>query len=541
MKSLKLIILSITLVFFGTNSVLAQEKGSGNVTSQVRSLASFDQIKVGCAIKLFLTQGNNQLIKVETDDNFQDNITTKVSNGTLELNCSKISNPTKLNVYVTATKLSKLDASGASVVKGENLIKNDVFGLYTSGAAKVTMSIDAGIFNNETSGAASNTIALTANNANTEVSGAGNLTITGTAANHKTEVSGAGSLKALEFITDNTIAEVSGAGNAKVFARKQLKADISGAGSISYFENQDVKKISKSGEYTLNFEGMEGIKHVIIEGEEESDNADDMAEINEIPDEDSISVVVDDNKVVVVTDDSVRIKLGNRSIEIGDNGVNIKKDKKAPKFKGHWSGLELGVNGLLNSNNEINYPNGYQYLDLNYNKSINVNLNFFEQNINLISNHFGMVTGMGISWNNYRFDNNVVLTKNSVLGGYYDNNPDKKYEKSKLVVTYLTVPVMFEYQTNSKSKSNSFHVSGGVVGGLKIGSHTKVVYEENGDREKDKENMKTLIAPFKIDAIAKIGWGKINLYGTYSITQLFHTNKGPQVYPFAVGICLTDF
>lgn len=540
MKTFKLFITGIAVTVLSILSVSAQEKGSGNVVSQERTVGTFDQIKVGCAIKLFLSQGTTQLVRVETDDNFQDNVTSKVTNGTLELNCSKMSNPTKLNVYVTAVKLSKLDASGAAIVKGENTINNDVFGLYSSGASKINLTLITGIFNGETSGAAVNNINLTTNNANTEVSGAANLALSGTADSHKTEVSGAANLKALEFITDKTVAEVSGAANAKVFARKQLKADLSGAGSLSYFDNKDVKKISKNGEYTLNFEGMENIKHVTIEGED-VEKSDDMAETNDPSENDDVSVIIDENKVVVVTDDSVKIKLGNRTFKYDDNGINIQKSKKEAKFKGHWGGFEIGVNGLLNNNNEMNAPAGYQYLDLNYNKSINVNLNFFEQNINLVKNHLGLVTGLGLSWNNYRFDKNVVLTKNSVLGGFYDNNSNLKYEKSKLLVTYLTLPLMLEYQTNSKSKINSFHVSGGVVSGLKIGSHTKLVYEENGDRKKDKESMKTLLNPFKLDAIAKIGWGKLNLYGTYSLVQLFRTNKGPEVYPFSIGICLTDF
>lgn len=540
MKSFKLIISAVAIAFFSILTVSAQEKGSGNVVSEQRTVGSFDQIKVGCAIKLFLTQGATEKVQVETDDNFQDNVTTNVSNGTLELNCSKINNPTKLNIYVTAVKLNKLDASGAAVVKGENTIKSEVFGLYTSGAAKVKMDINSKIFNNETSGAANNTINLSAEEANTEISGAGNLTLTGTTGTHKTEVSGAGSLKALEFVTDNTSAEVSGAGNAKVFARKQIQADLTGAGSLAYFDKEVVKKISKNGEYTLNFDGMENIKHVIIK-DEENDMQEDAADAESPSDEDPVTVTIDENKIVVITDDSLKINLGDRAIEIGEDGVNIEKKPKKAKFKGHWAGFELGVNGLLNPQNTIDMPEGYSFLDLNYGKSINVNINFFEQNINLINNHFGLVTGLGLTWNNYRFDKNVVLTKDEVMGGFYDINPKRKYEKSKLVVSYLTLPLMLEYQTNSKSKLNSFHISGGVLGGLKLGSHSKIVYEEAGDREKDKSNMSTLIAPFKLDAIAKIGWGKINLYGTYSLTELFRSNKGPEVYPFSVGICLTDF
>jgi len=437
---------------------------------------------------------------------------------------------------VTVVKLSKIDASGAAKVTGESPLKSEVFGLYTSGAAKTNLNIETGIFNNETSGAANTTLTLKAETANTEISGAGNMILKGMAEQHNTEVSGAGNLKALEFITDNTNAEVSGAGNAKIMARKQLKADLSGAGNITYFDKDNVKKIAKSGEYQISFDGMENVKSVVIEEDDANDEGDESSwDVSD--NEDTVTVVLNDKRIVVITDDSVKVNIGQRDYVISDDGVKMKKHNKKPKFNGHWAGFELGINGLLNKDMALDYPAGYAFMDLNYAKSTVVNINFFEQNVNLLNNRLGLVTGMGVTWNNYRFAKNVVLTDAGKFDGYFDTDLTKSYEKSKLVVTYLKVPLMLEYQTNSKMKANSFHVSGGVVGGLRIGSHSKVIID--GNKSKDKSDF--YINPFKVDAIAKIGWGVINLYGTYSLTELFRNNKGPEVYPFEIGITLAAF
>ena len=538
MKTLRLTLTGLMLLTLTVTGVKAQTRGNGNVTTQERQVASFDAIKVGCAIKLYISQGDQQLIRVETDDNLQDRIITKVSNGTLNLECDNVKDATKMDVYVTTVKLSKLDASGASKVIGETPVKSDVFGLYISGAAKVNMNLETGSFNNETSGAASSTITLNAKSANTEVSGAGNLALKGTAEKHKTEVSGAGNLKAMEFVTDYTDAEVSGAGNARVMARKQLKADLSGAGNLTYFDKENVKKIAHSGEYTISFDGMDNVKSVVIDEDKQKDGQEVESSWNESADKDTVTVIVNDQRVIVITDDTVKVNLGQRDYVITDNGVKIEKHDKKPKFNGHWAGFELGVNGLLNKDMKIDYPAWYDFMDLNYAKSIAVSINFFEQNINLISQRLGLVTGMGISWNNYRFSNkNTVLTHDGEFNGYYDVNPARSYEKSKLVATYLRVPLMLEYQTNSKMKANSFHISGGVVGAVKIGSHSKIVYD--GNKSKDRNDF--YINPFKVDAIAKIGWGVINLYGTYSLTELFRNNKGPVAYPFEIGITLVSF
>ena len=542
MKTLKLSLAGIMLLTLTFGSVKAQTKGNGTVTSQERQVASFDAIKVGCAINLFIQQGEQQSVKVETDDNLQDKIITKVSNGTLTLSCNNINNATKMNVYVTAVNLTNLDASGAAKVVGETPIKSEVFGLYTSGAAKVKMNIETGTFTNETSGASENTLTLVAKTANTEISGAGNLTIKGTTENHKTEVSGAGNLKALEFITDNTDAEVSGAGNAKIMARKLLKADISGAGNISYFDKDTIKKISKQGQYQMTFDGMDNVKSVIIE-ENDADSDHDVSVdlgrngLNIQENGDSTTIILNDKRIVVVTDDSVRVNIGQRDYVISDDGVKISKHDKKPKFNGHWAGFGLSVNGLLNQNHLIDYPTDADYLDLNYNKSTGVSINFFEQNVNLYNQNLGLVTGLGVTWNNYRFANNVILTDDGKLDGYFGATQGYNYQKSKLMVASLRIPLMLEFQTNGKMKANSFHIGAGGEASVRMWSHTK--NEINGSKTKNKGDF--YINPFILNGIATIGWGVINLYGTYSFSEMFRHDKGPVAYPFEVGITLVGF
>ncbi|MBK7212559.1 MAG: DUF2807 domain-containing protein [Bacteroidales bacterium] len=541
MKTLRISLISALIALIPFSGLLAQEKGNGNVVKQERTLASFDAINVGCAINLFLSQGDAQKVEVEIDENLQGRLNTEVSNGELELSCDNVRNPSKMNVYVTFTKLNKIDAEAAAVVKGNTLIKADNFKLFASGASKVNLEIESNTFYNEASGAAKETLSVKTGDLTTEYSGAAGVKLTGTAVSHKSEVSGAANLKAMEFVTENTAAEVSGAGNASYMAKKQLKVDLSGAASVTYYDNAQLKKIGKTGEYVFNFDGMDNVKSVII-GEGASNNeGNEEGVVQNADDNGQVEVIINDNQIVVVTDDSVRVKLGDNSIVVDEDGdVKVKHDKKEKKFNGHWTGLELGVNGYLTPNNDFEYPDGYSFLDQKYQKSINVNLNFFEQNVNLIKNHLGLVTGLGFSWNNYRFDNNVRLAKGeSRLEVTKVNEEGVKYEKSKLVNTYLTLPLMLEFQTNKYAKVNSFHISGGVVGGWRIGTHTKYVFDD-GSRQKDKDRDDFYMNPFKLDAVAKIGWGVINLYATYSLTPMFQKNKGPELYPFAVGICLSD-
>jgi hypothetical protein len=547
MKTIKLTLAGIMLLTLAITSVKAQTRGNGNVTTQERQVSDFNAINVGCAIHLYVSQGDQQSVKVKTDENIQNKIITKVNNGMLHLSCDNIKDATKMDIYVTAVNLSKIDASGASKVTGETLLKSEDFGLYISGAAKANLDIETGTFNNETSGAASTTLNLKANTANTEISGAGNMKLKGTAEKHITEVSGAGNLKALEFVTNNTDADISGAGNASVMARHQIKADLSGAGNLSYFEKDNIKKISKQGEYQFTFDGMDNVKSLIIEEDKDADrDTDDYESVdinhggawNVYENDDSVTVIINDKRIVVVTDDSVRVNIGQHDVVVTDDGVKFEKHNKRPKFNGHWAGFGLSVNGLLNQDHMIDYPEGAPYLDINYNKSTGVNVNFFEQSVNLYNNHLGLVTGLGVTWNNYRFADNVILTDTSGhLDGYFDETPGFNYQKSKLMLASLRIPLLLEYQTNSYMKTNSFHVSAGAVGSVRMWSHTK--NEINDSKSKNKGDF--YVNPFIVQGMATIGWGIINLYGTYSFSEMFRNEKGPTAYPFEVGITLIGF
>lgn len=253
MKNLKFLLAAMMLLTLTYSSVKAQTKGNGNVTTEERQVPAFDAVKVSGAINLIISQGNQQSVKVQTDENLQSHIIATVIDETLNLSCKNMQNPTKTNVYVTAVKLTKIAASGAVKVTGETVFKSDAFSLNTSGATQVVLDIETGTFDNETSGASKSTINIKAKTANTEISGAGIMMLKGTVEKHNAKVSGAGKLEAADLITEYTNANVSGAGNVIVMARKQLKTDKSGAGSISYLDKGETKSIKQKDEYVITF------------------------------------------------------------------------------------------------------------------------------------------------------------------------------------------------------------------------------------------------------------------------------------------------
>ena len=519
MKTLKRILsMRIILVLTAVlpQTILAQDH---NITIQERNVALFDAVDVGGAFTIILSQGDPQMVKVETDENLQSRVTTEVEDGVLKISGKAMNNPGKLNIYVTIKQLHSLNVSGAASVKGENMFTSDHIRIETSGAAKATLEIK--------------TTAL-----NTEVSGASDLKLSGSSTEHTSELSGAGQLKALDLLTSRSTLDISGAAEGRITAKDEINAEVSGAGKLTYYDEPAVKHINKSGNYAIKLHGLKDLGE--LKDLEKLDELKDI-DVETLTDGDTVRVRIGNtNKVVIISGDSTEISLGNNKLTVEDDGHVKFKHKRKNAFNGHWAGIDLGINGYLSPNNDFKMEPGYQGLDQRMEKSINVKLNLLEQNFTIVRNHLGLVTGLGLEYNNYRFSDDVKLTENTdgELQVGYNSDPTRNYTKSKLVVNYLNVPLMLEYQTNRFSKTNSFHISGGMMLGLKIGSHSKMAYSSGN---KEKERNFTSLNPIKYDATVRIGWGMINLYADYSLGTMFKKDKGPELYPFALGITLGNW
>nr|WP_320117798.1 outer membrane beta-barrel protein [uncultured Marinifilum sp.] len=253
--------------------------------------------------------------------------------------------------------------------------------------------------------------------------------------------------------------------------------------------------------------------------------------------------------------DTTKIRLGGKQINIIDgwNGTRIKIQKvhpwdpnqdeffveKEPEFRGHWAGFEMGINAFTNED-YTGYPNDFMELDVI--KSIAVNLNFLQYDISLQKNRntIGLLTGMGLEWNNYRFDNDITLAKEGgqiIPVDLQTAYPDWNIKKTKLTSLYLTVPLLLEFQIPVKYNQRRVHLSAGLVGGLRLGTHTKIKHSGNKDKDHDDFNLKA----FRYSAQARIGYRSLNLFASYGLTELFESNKGPELTPFTVGITLITF
>ncbi len=488
MKKEKMIRFVLFAVILLTPAVLAAQ-----MATEERAAEGFTGIKTSSVFSVYVTLGEPFSVVVEAPEEHMAHIETVVDDNLLSIDYTKqrTRNLEDLSVYVTAPGLHFLQAGGASSIQTDDTLRSASLDLRVSGASRIN--------------AAAEVDELT-----TKVSGASRVNLRGEAAMHDLTVSGVSRVNAYDLTTHTSYVKSSGTASARIRVTNTLSAEASGTSKVTFRGNPETTDYQTSGTGSIRSVDIDRTK-------------------NNEKDEETTVIRIGDKEVVFDSMDS-------RPLEIRDL-------KESPAiWLNNWSGFYLGINGYMMPDNSISLDEEVDYMDLEYNRSIQVDLNIWEQELVLARGNnglLGLVSGIGFSWNNYRFSNNIRLIHGEdELRHYTDTIHDLK--KSKLTVSHLNVPVMLEFQHNA-SGSNNFHAAAGINAGLRLRSHTKQVFQFDGDRKKDKEYRDYHLVPFRYAAIARIGWGNINLFATYALNSMFRDDRGPELYPFNVGIRIINF
>lgn len=211
-------------------------------------------------------------------------------------------------------------------------------------------------------------------------------------------------------------------------------------------------------------------------------------------------------------------------------------------FKGHWKGFHFGFM------NFANLPDGWEDMELDMGSSFSMQFNFANYSVNFNSRgNIGLVTGLGIEYQRFRFsDENITLIKEEgntipvhVQDIYTEDNIDH-VQRSSFKNLYLTIPFIFEVQfPAAKAAKKRIYASAGFMGGVRMHSKTKIVYRDSDD-DKQKEKMKGNfhVVPFKVDVTGRIGYRNINIWGSYTLTNLFKSNTMPDLKVYTLGFGL---
>jgi hypothetical protein len=468
---------------------------------------------IGGYYKVKLHKGEPKVV-IQGKEAILDKIKLELNNEVLQITNKPMRHSKPIRIDIYSDYIQDYDISGAVVLSSEEVQMPGNLNFNISGAAQLQLNVKT-------------------KNIKGEISGASILEIGGETESISIQATGASIVKTANLKSDKSNVVVTGSAGVLITDNGPL-VDTS---ETKYNFDNDIQATDEEGEkttYGMTYDGSVARAKFL-----------------------GIQVDVDED------DETGEVRIGSHKWVYDSEGEVTHKRIKLDKFNGHWGGVGLGINGYLNENFSYELPEEYEFMDLLWQKSVNVDLNIYEQNINLSANkNIGLVTGIGYSINNYRFTKSFTIMQDSnYFSGTY--NKDINVRKSKIVTNHITVPLLLEIQDKNPSPltKHRWHVSVGAIFGVRVHSHQKTYFDETNkdynlvhpttgevvavatspSQNKAKLHDDFYLRPFKVDASLRIGWGWINLYANMSMTEMFSKNKGPKLHPFSVGIMLTSW
>ena len=235
------------------------------------------------------------------------------------------------------------------------------------------------------------------------------------------------------------------------------------------------------------------------------------------------------------------------TIKITSPRVNISPSGKPratkPDITDYFS-FEIGVDIWRPADDYFIGPDGnINPFEQRYGNSTNINIYLNRQRFSLINNYLNLDYGIGVNFHKIMFDNPVILTrdKNQINFSLADGSGGEKIPvKTRLNYSYLTVPLLLNFESNPENASRSFRISAGVYGGTRLGSNFKQKFN-NRNRDNIKEKNHFHLAPFRWGLAGQIGYGSfLNFYVNYSMTDVFRErrNAGYEIGMISAGLTL---
>lgn len=199
MKRLIQIVVILSSIFLVIACGKGKVKGSGNITTQTRAVASFYHIKAHGVLNVVITANQLQSIAVTADDNIQPYIIFKVKNNTLKISTKqdyKLIPSKPIQVTVSMPKLKSIAIAGSLKLDVTD-IDNKTFDLHCSDYSQAML--------------------------------------TGEVKKASIGIDGSGRVDARKLVAQNVNLDVTGSGKAMVAVEHKLNVKISGSGQVIYY------------------------------------------------------------------------------------------------------------------------------------------------------------------------------------------------------------------------------------------------------------------------------------------------------------------
>ena len=217
-------------------SGMATRSGSGKIVSKSMALPEFHSIAFLGRGSLYLTQGPERGVVIETDDNLIDLYKAKVIDGVLRLGFKKNSlvTPTRVEVRLSAQQLRTITLNGSGRLVGMNTISGDELKLAINGSGDASLKTRVPRVWVRASGSGDANLHLDCEEIWVESSGSGRVRLSGKAARQSILLAGSGDYLAAGLINDDASIRIAGSSDARLWTKRLLEARLFGSGNLYY-------------------------------------------------------------------------------------------------------------------------------------------------------------------------------------------------------------------------------------------------------------------------------------------------------------------
>lgn len=174
--------------------------GQGTIVSETRSLPTFHSVVNTVFADVLITQGPEEDIIIEAQQNILQELNTRVVNGELRITVDRcIDINQAIKVHITIPEIRNLALTGV----GDMIAQNN----------------------------------FDVNNLRIALTGVGDFVLKGTTTSLDIALTGVGNVRSFQLISTDCDVLISGTGDAEVFVNHQLNVIITGTGSVFYKGN----------------------------------------------------------------------------------------------------------------------------------------------------------------------------------------------------------------------------------------------------------------------------------------------------------------
>lgn len=203
-------------------------------TTEERSVGAFDKLKVSNELKVYLTKGNEEKVKVIVSGIDINDVHTVVNQKTLEIELSRgIFLDVNIEVYITYKELREIIVGSSGRVSVQESLVGDKVILNASSGGEITAELNL-------------------KTVDVKVGQGASIRLNGKTGSIDAHINTGGILAAIDLLSDSTYVKVGTAGTAKVNAIMLIDANVRTGGTLTFTGNPANKKITKGIGATIN-------------------------------------------------------------------------------------------------------------------------------------------------------------------------------------------------------------------------------------------------------------------------------------------------